>query len=72
MQSGIAGTGPGGDPFDVPQMEWESYRDTSFTPSYSHLTFVDDETARFEQRRASDGTVIFAFNVTHARHSFAQ
>jgi len=71
VQSGIAGTGPGGDPFDVPQMEWESYRDTTFAASYSHLTFLDDATAHFEQRRAADGSVIYAFDVTRARHAFA-
>jgi acid phosphatase type 7 len=58
IQSGIAGTGPGGDPFAVPQETWERFRDTSYSPSYGRLVFVNASVARYTQYFAENRSVL--------------
>lgn len=67
IQSGIAGIDDH-DPFDVPQEDWESFRDTSFTHSYSRITFHDDFRATVQQLRNSDGSVLDEFTVVQNKH----
>ena len=61
VQSGIAGTGPGGDPFDVPQQDWERIRDKSFSPSYGTLLFHNSTALTYQQRFAANGSVFDSF-----------
>lgn len=68
VQSGIAGTGPGGDPFDVPQQEWERIRDKSFSPSYGKLVFHNATHATYSQLFCENATVFDSFTLVQHRH----
>jgi acid phosphatase type 7 len=68
IQSGIAGTGPGGDPFAVPQQPWERFRDESYSPSYGRLVFVNASVAVYTQYFAENRSVLDTMTVVQERH----
>ena len=68
VQSGIAGTGPGGDPFDVPQQEWERIRDTSFSPSYGQIIFHNATHLTYQQLFCENATVFDTFVIQQSAH----
>jgi len=68
VQSGIAGTGPGGDAFQVPQQEWERFRDLTLTPSYTRLTVHNDTHMTVTQLRAADRSVLDTFTIVQTAH----
>ena len=68
VQSGIAGTGPGGDPFDVPQQEWERIRDTSFSPSSGKIIFHNATHLSYQQLFCENATVFDTFVIQQSAH----
>jgi hypothetical protein len=68
VQSGIAGTGPGGDPFDVPQEDWERIRDKSFSPSYGKIVFHNATHLTYEQRFCANSSAFDSFTIEQQRH----
>ena len=68
VQSGIAGTGPGGDPFDVPQEPWERFRDMSFSPSYGRITFHNATHLSYWQLFAQNRSVLDSMVVVQRNH----
>ena len=68
VQSGIAGTGPGGDPFDVPQQEWERIRDTSFSPSYGQIIFHNATHLTYQQLFCENASVFDTFVIQQSAH----
>ena len=67
VQSGIAGV-DGSDPFDVPQEDWEAFRDTSFAVSYSKVTVLNDTHLQVQQIRAADGSLLDEFLLVQHKH----
>lgn len=68
VQSGIAGTGPGGDEFTVPQKEWEAYRDLNLTPSFGRITLHNATHLTYTQLRNADGSEFDTFTLVQHRH----
>ncbi len=58
----------GNDPFTVPQMEWEAFRDLTLTPSFGRLVLHNATHATYTQLRNADGSLLDGFTLVQAAH----